>query len=115
MFSVCIHYRYVNIKVLPFLRYSFTIHFINEEYHIKHYLLENKEFTEAHTAGNIAEEMKSVIAEWGLDSVDLIAATTDNVSNMKAALQLTDCLHMPCFSHIINLTIEKAMAVPGIS
>jgi len=47
-------------------------------------LLETKEFTEAHATINIAEEMRSVISEWELDMIDLIAATTDNASSIKA-------------------------------
>ena len=73
----------------------------------KHNLLETKEFTEAHTAENIAEEMTSIISEWGLlESADLIAATTDNAYNIKAALHILQCLHMPCFSHVLNLAVE---------
>ena len=94
---------------------SFTIHFINDEYHLKHYLLETKEFTEAHTAENIVEEIHCIVNEWRLESADLIAATTDNASNIKATLQTMHCLHMPCFSHVLNLAVEKAMAVPGVS
>ena len=71
---------------------SFTVHFITDEYHLKHHLLETKEFTEAHTAENIVEEMTSIISEWGLESADLIAATTDNASNIKAALHILQCL-----------------------
>ena len=52
---------------------SFTVHFIPDEYRLKHYLLETKEFTESHTAKNIAEEITSIINEWGLESADLIA------------------------------------------
>jgi len=94
---------------------SFTLHYINEEYQLKHYLLETKEFTESHTGDNIAEEMRNIISEWELGSVDLIAATTDNVSNIKATLQSLQCLHMPCFSHVLNLAVEKAILVPGVS
>ena len=79
-------------------------------------MLETKEFTEAHTAENIAEEMTSIISEWGLlESADLIAATTDNAYNIKAALHILQCLHMPCFNHVLNLAVEKAMAIPGVS
>ena len=94
---------------------SFTVHFITDEYHLKHHLLETKEFTESHTAQNIAEEMTSIINEWRLESADLIAATTDNASNIRAALYILQCLHMPCFSLVLNLAVEKAMAVPGVS
>ena len=78
-------------------------------------MLETKEFTGAHTDENIADEMTSVFTEWGLESADLIAATTDNASNIKAALDILQCLHMPYFSHVLNLAVEKAMAVPGVS
>ena len=78
-------------------------------------MFETKEFTEAHIAENIAEEMTSIVNEWGLESADLITATTDNASNIKAALHTLQCLHMSCFSHVLNLAVEKAMAVPGVS
>jgi len=62
---------------------SFTLHYINEQYELKHYLLETKEFTEAHTANNIAEEMRNILSEWELDTMDLVAATTDNATNIN--------------------------------
>ena len=55
------------------------------------------------------------MSEWELETIDLIAATTDNAFNIKAALQHLECLHMPCFRHVFNLAVEKAMAVPGVS
>ena len=99
----------------PHIHVSFTQHFINKQYELKHYLLVTKEFTESHTANNIAEEMHCIFSEWELDTVDLIAATIDNASNIKAALQQLECLHLPCFSHVLNLVVEKAMAIPGVS
>ena len=30
-------------------------------------------------------------------------------------MHLLQCLHMSCFSHVLNLAVEKAMAVPGVS
>ena len=94
---------------------SFTVHFITDEYHLKHYLLETKEFTQSHTAQNIAEEMTSIINEWGLESADLIAATTDNASNIRAALHILQCLHMPCFSHVqFQVFLELLLAVVNL-
>ena len=87
----------------------------NKQYEPKHYLPETKEFMETHTANNIAEEMCNTISEWELDTVDLVSATTDNAANIKAVLQQLGCLHTPCFNHILNLTVEKAMAIPGVS
>ena len=55
--------------------------------------------------------MYCIFNEWELDTVDLIAATTDNASNIKAVLQQLECLHIPCFSHVLNLAVEKAMAI----
>ena len=94
---------------------SLTVHSITDEYHLNHYLLKAKKFTESRTAVNIAEEMISIINEWGLEYVDLIAATTDIASNIRAALHILQCLHMPCFSHLLNLAVEKAMVLPGVS
>jgi len=68
--------------------------------------METKEFTDAHTANNIAEEMRNILSELELDTIDLVAATTDNAANIKAALQQLGCLHMPYFSHVLNLAVE---------
>ena len=105
---------HVDITIHPFL-FELYCSFITDEYHLKHYFLETKEFTESHTAQNIAEKMTSIINERGLESADLIAVATDNASNIRAALYILQCLHMPCFSHVLNLAVEKAMAVPGVS
>ena len=48
---------------------SFTLHYINEDYQLKNYLLETKEFTESHTGDNIAEEVRFIISEWELEMV----------------------------------------------
>ena len=93
----------------------FTLHYINEQYELKYYLLEAKEFTETHTANSIAEEMRNILSEWELGPIDLVTSTTDNAANIKATLQQLGCLHMPCFSHVLNLAVEKAMAIQGVS
>ena len=51
---------------------TITIYYIDSDYILSSHLLETKETTQAHTGMNIAEEMRSIMDEWGL--------SPDNVS-----------------------------------
>lgn len=62
-----------------------TIYFVNDNFELKHYLLETKEFPESHSVANIAEELKSILSEWGLVETSISAITTDNGRNISAA------------------------------
>ena len=92
-----------------------TIHYICEEFTLQSHLLETREFPNSHTAANIAEELKGIIQEWSLSIDKLSAATTDNGSNIVLATEILEVQRMPCFSHTLQLAVEKAMQLPDIS
>ena len=65
-----------------------TIHFVNATYQLKSYLLETLEFQEAHTGTNIAEELQEILRNWRLPQDKILAITTDNGTNIVAALEI---------------------------
>jgi len=48
--------------------------------------------------------------------VDAVSGvTTDNGSNIVRAIALTGWMRLSCFSHTLQLSVEKAMALPEVS
>ena len=92
-----------------------TIHYITSDYMLRSHLLETKEFSDSHSAENVAEELISILENWELSTEMLVAATTDNCANMVRAVQRNGWLHVPCFSHVLNLAVEKVLQLPDVS
>ena len=91
-----------------------TIHGIDlDDFEMKHYLLETKEFSESHSAVNIADELRSILTDW--DDTNLSAITTDNGINVCAAIRQLGWTHLPCFFHTLQLGVEKVLKIPQIS
>ena len=65
-----------------------AIHFVNATYQLKSYLLETLEFQEAHTGADIAEELQVILKDWRLPQDKISAITTDNGTNIVAALEI---------------------------
>lgn len=96
-------------------RTGVTIHFVNDNFELKHYLLETKEFPESHSAANIAEELKSILSEWGLVETSIFAITTDNGRNISAAARELGWVNLPCFSHTLQLSVENILRLRQIA
>ena len=92
-----------------------TIHFVNATYQLKSYLLEMLEFQEAHTGTNIAEELQEILRNWSLPQDKISAITTDNGTNILAALEIAQWKRMPCFSHTLQLALEVVLNLPKVS
>ncbi len=58
--------------------------------------------------------MKS-LHEWGLTLDKLVAFTTNNASNVVVAVNELEYTQVPCFSHCLNLAVEKSCSIPEIS
>ena len=82
---------------------------------MKSQLIETKEFVEAHTGKMISEALEQVLAEWNLDDNRLVAATTDNGSNVTRAMQLLGWARISCFSHTLQLAVDKVINLPRVS
>ena len=94
---------------------SLTIHYIDDDFELQGYLLGTCEFPESHTADNINDELLDMISDWGLKESEISGITTDNGSNILAAMDLLQWPHVPCFSHTLQLGIEKAMKLPQVA
>lgn len=89
---------------------SVKCHFI-EEFHMSSCLLDCFEFSERHTADNLANKLLSVAAEWEVDK-KVVCCLTDNAANITKAIQITGWTHLPCLAHAINLVVRDALKGP---
>jgi hypothetical protein len=91
-----------------------TCHFIDGSWQLENCVLETSHLSVAHTAENIAAELKRIAQEWNI-SEKVVALVTDNAANAVAAARLTGWKHIPCFAHTLNLIVKGALeADPGM-
>lgn len=95
--------------------YCVTILYITPNFTLSSHLLETKEFSDSHSAENVAMELRSILDQWELSTENVVAATTDNYANVVRAIQINDWLNVPCFSHTLNLAVEKVLLLPKVS
>jgi len=60
------------------------------------------------TAENIAAELMNVTNKWAI-SQKIVCVTTDNASDVVAAVRLNKWNHFPCFAHALNLIAQDAL------
>jgi len=95
-----------------------TIHFINEEWVLKHFTLDIFKFKGSHTGQAIADEIYRVLSEFSLEN-KIIAMTTDNASNMISCARNLSVkfehnstfIHYRCVAHILNLIVTAGLDV----
>src|SRR6266542_1745459 len=87
-----------------------TIHYINENWILKHFTLDIFQFKGSHTGEAIAKEIYKVLVEFGLEN-KTISLTTDNASNMVACAKILESkfehtfIHYRCVAHILNIIV----------
>ena len=91
-----------------------TVHCVTQ-FKLQSFLISIHEFSDSHTAENIVGELNDTLAECNLASQGIIAAITDNAANVTAAIEKLEVLHLPCFSHTLQLAVEQALKLPEIS
>ena len=62
-----------------------------------------------HTGINIADALESILESWSLKSEQQVCITTDNGSNMVAAITRLGWNHLYCFGHNLNLAVTNAI------
>ncbi|XP_035442823.2 E3 SUMO-protein ligase ZBED1 [Spodoptera frugiperda] len=85
-----------------------TVHLFNHQAHLKTFLLECIQFSDSHTAENLAKELKRISDLWEITD-KIVAATSDNAFNIKAAIRLNNWKHVACFAHTINLIVQTSL------
>jgi hypothetical protein len=96
-----------------------TIHYINNEWELKHFTLEVARITGSHTGNAIYEFLNELLIELHLKD-KIISVTTDNGSNMVLACKLLKdsidllsttpyFIHARCICHILNLSVISGL------
>ena len=87
---------------------SVTAHYLDNDCNLKSSLLDCFVYEQKHTAANLAEELKRITREWGVES-KISGVVTDNAANIVAAVRLTGWKHIPCFAHTLNLIVQYGL------
>nr|XP_012224904.1 PREDICTED: zinc finger BED domain-containing protein 4-like [Linepithema humile] len=87
---------------------SFTIHYINEDFQLKHAALNVKHFPGSHTGENIAKIITEMIEEWHLNDKNYIIIR-DSGANIKKATKNLDIQNESCFIHTLQLVVTEAL------
>ena len=108
-----------SLKTEGFL--GITIHYVNENWILKHFTLDIFRFKGSHTGQAIANEIYKIILDFGLET-KAMAITTDNGSNMvaganilKEKLSLDTFVHCRCVAHVLNLIVTTGLEILKIS
>ena len=94
---------------------SVTLHYINNKWELKCFLHETGEMVEQHTAINLANYLEEVLDRWNLPVTQISAVVTDNASNITAAIAMLERQRLGCFSHTLQLSLQKALNLPVMS
>ena len=86
---------------------TITSQFINPKWVQSTKVLATRVMLARHTGVDIANEIRSVMAEFGI--MNVMAICTDNASNMKVACQEADFQRIPCFAHTLQLAINDGL------
>ncbi|GBC00150.1 hypothetical protein RclHR1_37640001 [Rhizophagus clarus] len=98
-----------------------TIHFIDNDWNLRNFLLDIMSFTTCHTGGNIADAIISTSKEFHIFEKTL-ALTSDNESAMVVCgriiaaelvyeLDNQSFCHYRCFAHILNLAAQQGIKI----
>ena len=90
-----------------------TVHYINyEDCRLEEISLGMKELEDSHTAENLSQALTEILNEWAIKPDAVVAAVTDNASNIVKAIYNTfgQRKHLPCFAHTLNLVVQDAIA-----
>ena len=96
-----------SIGLIPY--FSYTIHFVDDEWKIQSLSLGTHFLPADHTAEILAEAMESTLREWELKPSQQVSWTTDNGSNIVAAAARLSWIRLSCFGHNLHLGITKAL------
>lgn len=74
-----------------------------------------RDVPESHTGHNLAEHLKTALAEWGITENDPVIIT-DNASNMTiAAEKAAFTLHVKCYALTLNLAAQPALKIAAVA
>ena len=91
----------------PYL--SLTIHYIDEEWTQRSLCLQTMFMPQDHTGENIAEALSEALQQWKLPQCNLVSITTDNGTNVIAAMDILGWKRLSCFGHNLHLAVTNSV------
>lgn len=86
-----------------------TVHFIDDKFEVKSVLLEVGPCDVNHTSENLADELRRITTEWGVEN-KILLGMSDNAANIKKAIsENLRWRHLGCVAHTINLIVKDAL------
>jgi len=95
-----------------------TAHYIDENWRIRHIVLDVIPMSYPHTAEVIKDLLMTIIEDFGIEE-KVLALTTDNASSMVKAFSLLEMemctkynraiFHIRCSAHVINLAVQEGL------
>jgi hypothetical protein len=86
---------------------SLTAHWIDANFERRFFLLNVRQLTESHSGVNLAEALKQLLKEWGVEE-KVHAFIHDNASNAIKASEEAGFPFITCSAHTLQLVIGKA-------
>ena len=98
-----------------------TCHYIDENWKLKHFLLDIIPFHESHSGTNMAQVLTNLLSELNLAS-KVLAITTDNAASMvvcgrkmkeelKNTFNNVNFSHFRCGAHILNIAVQHGLQI----
>ena len=89
---------------------TLTIHYIDSEWCLKSNCLDTVALFADITDDNIAKSVTDILANWELETQNLVAATTDSGANVISAFRVLDLLRISYFGHNLDLAVKKGLS-----
>jgi len=96
---------WTSIRQEPFL--AVTAHYVKDG-QLKSACLDCSILPGSHTAENIANKVRGIIADYQLNN-KVSAVVTDSGQNVVSAVRLLNLRHLPCAAHTLNLVVNDAV------
>lgn len=85
------------------------VQFVDSDWMLKTHCLQTQYLPDEHTGQSLKCALEDVLEEWGLDTTNLVAVTTDNGPAVKHACELLSWKRLNCFSQNLQCSIQKGL------
>ncbi|XP_039261082.2 E3 SUMO-protein ligase ZBED1-like [Styela clava] len=95
-----------------------TAHILSQDFNINSFVLSTKQLDDKQTGENIAGWIQEIVSDFGVPFSKIVSITTDNGSNMIAAVNLLKREHnlnaIRCAAHTLQLCLQRGFALRDI-
>ncbi|CAI2193159.1 19110_t:CDS:2, partial [Funneliformis geosporum] len=87
-----------------------TCHWLTSEFKLYDIMLDMIDFPESHTATEILIKIQSELVKFGISKENIVGITTDNGSNIKAAITQLEISNISCSAHTLQLSVNLGLS-----